>query len=150
MIIDRIIEGESLRKRGPSQQGGAIPASPLYTVTTGRLLGAQQEPASRQRRGRAAASDEFARILRVTGLGLPALVNSREVRKKSAAQVFVEPVNRALPSQIGRCFVVAFWRRVTVETVNSVWIYPSCGTLIAVKALSYAGHVAASRVSSSP
>ncbi len=56
--------------------------------------------------------------------GVTALVNSREVRKKSAAQVFVEPVNRALPSQVGRCFVVKQASGVAsqLKTVNSVRI----------------------------
>jgi hypothetical protein len=37
----------------------------------------------------------------------------------SATHVFVEPVNRALPGQIGRDFVIPFRRRVAIEPMYS-------------------------------
>src|SRR5580700_2442399 len=36
----------------------------------------------------------------------------------SGAHVFVEPVDRALPGQIGRGFVIAFRRRVAIEAMD--------------------------------
>src|SRR5579872_3912386 len=38
------------------------------------------------------------------------------------AHVLVEPVDRALPRQVRRGLVVAFRRRIAIETVNGVWI----------------------------
>src|ERR1700676_3782621 len=41
-----------------------------------------------------------------------------ELLRESATHVFVEPVNRALPGEIGGRFVVAFRRCVAMEAVN--------------------------------
>ena len=43
-------------------------------------------------------------------VGLPA--------PKSATHIFVEPVDRALPCQIGRGFVISFRRRVAIEAMH--------------------------------
>src|SRR5580692_8065303 len=40
----------------------------------------------------------------------------------SASYVFIEPVDRALPGQIGRSFVIPFRRRVAIEAVSCAWI----------------------------
>src|ERR1700722_2882953 len=42
--------------------------------------------------------------------------------QRSGTHVFVEPVNRALPSQVRRGFVIAFRRRIAIETVNSAGV----------------------------
>src|ERR1700688_2461553 len=60
----------------------------------------------------------------ITSLPSPTAVavvrkSRREHAKKSGTRVFVEPVNRPLPGQVGRGFVVAFRRRVTIEAMNS-------------------------------
>src|ERR1700722_14665940 len=39
-----------------------------------------------------------------------------------AAHVFVEPVDRALPGQIGCRFVISFRRRVAIKAVHGTWI----------------------------
>jgi hypothetical protein len=41
---------------------------------------------------------------------------------KSATHVFVEPVDGALPSQIGCGLVLTFWARVTIESMHGAGI----------------------------
>ena len=45
-------------------------------------------------------------------------ISTRREGRESAPHVFVEPVDRALPGEIGRGFVVSFRRRVAIEAVH--------------------------------
>src|ERR1700759_2939003 len=44
------------------------------------------------------------------------------VSDDSSTHVFVEPVDRALPGQIGRGFVIPFRSRVAIEAMYGAWI----------------------------
>ena len=51
------------------------------------------------------------------GLGRVRHGRLHQLAAASVTQVFVEPVDSALPGQIGRGFVVPFWRRVAIEAM---------------------------------
>src|SRR6266852_6946089 len=81
----------------------------IFQRTSGLRADGKRGPASLGR----SVSPQFARSLLVNEFET---CYSRALCKKSNTRIFIEPVNGALPCQIGGGFVVTFGRRIAIES----------------------------------